>query len=113
MKPMIIYDIEIVDNKIHLDKDKFEKLIQEVYENGVKDGKTTSLIGYGNQRNNEQTTNSPKPINIYYNDDKNEMHRSFIDYKHNDTITTDNSITGQFIIDHYKEPNDGRCTFNE
>ena len=103
MKPMIIYDMEIVDNKVHIDKDKFEKLIQEVYESGVKDGKATSLIGYGNLRNNESVTTNPKPINIYYTEDKGKTNKSYIEYKQ----------TNESIIDHYKEANQGRCAFDE
>lgn len=55
MKPIVFYDFDHVNqNEITIKKDKFEKLLKDVYDAGFEDGRRDSHLYFSNPPRNEE-----------------------------------------------------------
>lgn len=65
MKPIIIYQKEVEDDKVILTKEEFEKCIQDVYDSGYSDG-SNSFTAKGYTWTPNSLTSPEKPYSVYY-----------------------------------------------
>ncbi len=67
MKPIIISVTEEKDGYIRLKKEDLEKYIEDAYQTGVRDGRTSTLPVYPNEIRGFDTTPIPCGINTAHN----------------------------------------------